>query len=60
MKELKIGEEIRIRCVKSNSVRPIPDCNKCCFYGVCDTTVMKCQEWKRSDGNNVHFEIVED
>lgn len=59
MKELAIGEEIRIRCVGDGDLR-IPNCYRCCFYGKCDTTLMKCQSFSRQDRRNVHFEIVED
>ena len=58
MKELKVGEEVRIRCVEDYS--RIPECPKCCFYHECRPLEMRCQSYARTDGKNVHFELVEE
>lgn len=56
MKELSIGEEIRIRCVESDG---LDRCSKCVFnqYGG-DCGTVKCSFDQREDGNDVYFEIV--
>ena len=56
MKELAIGEEIRIRCVEDND----GSCNKCFFRDmhICDGKF--CCLVGREDGKNVHLELVED
>lgn len=56
MKELKIGEEIRIKCVEGR------DCTKCLFntiVGRC-SVFAKCLDVQRTDHKDVCFEIVED
>lgn len=58
MKELKVGEEVRIRCVED--YRRIPECPKCCFYHECNPLKTRCQSYARKDGKNVHFELVEE
>lgn len=52
MKEFKIGEEIRIRCVEGGS------CSNCIFHDY-DCYDMHCTEDEREDKKDVHFEIVE-
>ena len=49
MKELKVEEEVRIRCVEDYS--RIPECPKCCFYHECNPLEMRCQSHARTDGN---------
>jgi len=62
MKELKIGEEIRIRCVEGDIDDNFSRCEFCCFNNeraqLCDSAA--CCDYQREDGKNVHFEIVED
>ena len=72
MKELAIGEEIRIRCVEdkpaptirrknhNRSVKNIRRCDKCIFVGYNNCYLMSCGADDRSDGKDVHFELVED
>ena len=57
MIELKVGEEIRIRCIEDFT--RIPECTKCCFYQQCNAIVTHCQSFARTDGKNVHYEVVE-
>lgn len=54
MKELAIGEEIRIRCVKGSR------CSDCMFKDYDNCGDIPCTKNEREDGKNVHFEIVED
>lgn len=59
MKEFKIGEEIRIRCVKSNT----PECCANCVFnlyagGNCGTVA--CDSSEREDKKYVYFELVKE
>lgn len=60
-KELKIGDEIRIKCIEDNSGNP---CLNCCFLNMdCDefkAAFGSCCDCNRTDGKNVHFEFVEE
>ena len=61
MIELAIGEEtiIRIKCVEDDVKHY--GCQSCCFSmdgNMCRN--MNCASEGRTDGKNVHFEIVED
>jgi len=61
MKELKIGEEIRIRCMEDGTKSM--NCGKCCFAEAGSDFClnnMLCYKTGRADHKNVHFEIVED
>lgn len=57
MKELKIGEEYRIRCVEDKG----QNCSRCVvnLYGG-DCGPVKCWAEEREDGKDVYFELVED
>lgn len=57
MMELKAGEELHIRCVEDFTHSP--QCTKCCFYQRCDPIRTHCQSFVRTDGKNVHYEVVE-
>lgn len=60
MKELAIGEEIRIRCVED---RGVPTCKRCIFIdfsGMGRCREMLCSGVFRTDKKDVHYEIVED
>ena len=62
MKELAIGEEmtIRIKCVR-DEVKPTVGCPQCALgeeSPLCSQ--MNCSQYKRKDGQNVHFELVEE
>lgn len=55
MKELAIGEELRIRCVEDKTNN---GCAECFFLNYeCDS--IPCTESNRKNGKNVHFELVE-
>ena len=57
MKELKIGEEYRIRCVEDKG----QNCSRCVFNlydGICDQ--VKCWAKERGDGKDVYYELVEE
>lgn len=56
MKELAIGEELRIRCVEDKD----KSCSRCYFKDsqMCDW--IKCDGIERTDGKGVHFELVEE
>mgnify|MGYP003346125724 CR=1 FL=1 len=62
MKELAIGEEIRIRCVEGT----VHNCQDCIFLenallaDLVNCSLIPCRETERKDGKNVHFELVED
>jgi len=61
MKELKIGEEIRIRCVEDDYDEV--KCDGCCFYDgehYPVDCIGQCAADYRTDHKSVHFEIVED
>lgn len=53
MKELKIGEEIRIRCVEGEG------CEKCICEKMNIDCPTLCSQYHRTDHKDVHFEIVE-
>lgn len=57
MKELKIGEEFRIRCVEDKG----QNCSRCVFnlYGM-DCNLVACQGFVRDDGKDVCYELVEE
>lgn len=60
MKELAIGEEIRIRCVEDNH-NSYGRCKGCIFSTEDDCSVSTpCAASHRTDGKNVHFELAED
>lgn len=56
MKELKVGEELRIRCVEDTDI----SCSQCYLKDsqMCDW--IKCADIERTDCKNVHFELVEE
>lgn len=60
MRELAIGEEVRIRCVEDNKYGR--GCTQCIFSDqrfACKPSI-NCNALHRSDKKNVHFELVED
>lgn len=62
MKELAIGEEIRIRCVEDTNDMLTP-CSDCIFIQIDCPALLggsPCNKLARKDGKNVHFELVED
>lgn len=60
MKEMKIGEEIRIRCVEDRESENY-SCEGCYFDTICNcATDPYCYKESRKDGKNVHYELVED
>lgn len=56
MKELKLGENLLIKCVEDQD--RVGGCIGCVFNG-CETMCAKlaCYDVERTDGRNVHFEM---